>query len=79
MSCCKHLLAVVLRNIIVIYLFMYLFIFYFGQLRTQALASLHCGLQINQGIPVSHVAKWLGMEVMCLCGVYIYNCIFRIL
>lgn len=35
----------------------------FGQLRTQALASLHSGLQINQGIPIAHVAKWLGMEV----------------
>lgn len=33
------------------------------QLRAQALASLHSGLQNNQGIPVSHVAKWLGMEV----------------
>ncbi|XP_057771901.1 SAC3 family protein B isoform X2 [Salvia miltiorrhiza] len=35
---------------------------HFSKLRTQALASLHCGLQINQGIPISHVAKWLGME-----------------
>lgn len=33
------------------------------QLRTQALASLHCGLQNNQGLPVAHVARWLGMEV----------------
>ncbi|KAL6971398.1 hypothetical protein U1Q18_031075 [Sarracenia purpurea var. burkii] len=31
-------------------------------LRTQALASLHCGLQNNQGIPVAQVAKWLAME-----------------
>ncbi|CAA6654159.1 unnamed protein product [Spirodela intermedia] len=31
-------------------------------LRTQALASLHCGLQSNQGIPVGHVVKWLAME-----------------
>lgn len=36
------------------------------QLRTQALASLHSGLQNNQGIPVAHVAQWLGMEVTCL-------------
>ncbi|XP_042037329.1 SAC3 family protein B-like isoform X1 [Salvia splendens] len=35
---------------------------HFSKLRTQALASLHCGLQMNQGIPVSHVAKWLWME-----------------
>ncbi|KAH6769835.1 hypothetical protein C2S52_014638 [Perilla frutescens var. hirtella] len=35
---------------------------HFSKLRTQALASLHCGLQINQGIPIAHVAKWLGME-----------------
>ncbi|KAL3812744.1 hypothetical protein ACJIZ3_014012 [Penstemon smallii] len=35
---------------------------HFSKLRTQALASLHCGLQINQGIPVAHVAKWLGLE-----------------
>ncbi|KAJ8440843.1 hypothetical protein Cgig2_000731 [Carnegiea gigantea] len=32
------------------------------ELRTQALASLHSGLLYNQGIPVSHVANWLGME-----------------
>ncbi|PIN07981.1 Nuclear protein export factor [Handroanthus impetiginosus] len=35
---------------------------HFSKLRTQALASLHSGLQVNQGIPVVHVAKWLGME-----------------
>lgn len=35
---------------------------HFGKLRTQALASLHSGLQNNQGIPVALVAKWLGME-----------------
>ncbi|KAJ9536862.1 hypothetical protein OSB04_029595 [Centaurea solstitialis] len=35
---------------------------HFGKLRTQALASLHSGLQNNQGIPVTLVAKWLGME-----------------
>ena len=40
--------------------------FGFYQLRTQALASLHSGLQNNQGIPVSQVAKWLGMEVKSL-------------
>ncbi|KAK6913839.1 hypothetical protein RJ641_021160 [Dillenia turbinata] len=32
------------------------------KLRTQALASLHAGLQNNQGLPVAHVARWLGME-----------------
>lgn len=36
---------------------------HFHQLRTQALASLHSGLQNNQGLPVSHVANWLAMEV----------------
>ena len=36
----------------------------FDQLRTQALASLHSGLQNNQGLPVTHVAKWLAMEVL---------------
>ncbi|XAR57164.1 hypothetical protein NMG60_11025212 [Bertholletia excelsa] len=35
---------------------------HFAKLRTQALASLQCGLQNNQGIPVAHVAKWLAME-----------------
>ncbi|GMH18801.1 hypothetical protein Nepgr_020642 [Nepenthes gracilis] len=35
---------------------------HFSKLRTQALASLHSGLQNNQGVPVAHVAKWLGME-----------------
>lgn len=35
---------------------------HFAKLRTQALASLHSGLQNNQGVPVAHVAKWLGME-----------------
>ncbi|KAK7245749.1 hypothetical protein RIF29_40598 [Crotalaria pallida] len=35
---------------------------HFAKLRTQALASLHSGLQNNQGLPVSHVAKWLAME-----------------
>ncbi|XP_059655834.1 SAC3 family protein B isoform X2 [Cornus florida] len=35
---------------------------HFAKLRTHALASLHCGLQNNKGIPVAHVAKWLGME-----------------
>ncbi|GAB2295040.1 hypothetical protein Dimus_029225 [Dionaea muscipula] len=35
---------------------------HFSKLRTLALASLHSGLQINQGLPVVHVAMWLGME-----------------
>lgn len=35
---------------------------HFTKLRTQALASLHSGLQNSQGIPVAQVAKWLGME-----------------
>lgn len=35
---------------------------HFAKLRTQALASLHSGLQNNQGIPVADVAQWLGME-----------------
>ncbi|KAG6726602.1 hypothetical protein I3842_02G088700 [Carya illinoinensis] len=35
---------------------------HFAKLRTLALASLHSGLQNNHGLPVSHVAKWLGME-----------------
>lgn len=35
---------------------------HFSKLRTQALASLHTGLQNSQGIPVAQVAKWLGME-----------------
>lgn len=35
----------------------------FLQLRTQALASLHGSLQNNQGIPVTHIMSWLGLEV----------------
>ncbi|XP_027769126.1 SAC3 family protein B isoform X4 [Solanum pennellii] len=35
---------------------------HFSKLRTQALASLHSGLQNSQGIPVNQVSKWLGME-----------------
>ncbi|KAJ0234184.1 hypothetical protein HA466_0277110 [Hirschfeldia incana] len=35
---------------------------HFSKLRTQALASLHAGLQINQGLPVSDMSKWIGME-----------------
>ncbi|XXG54369.1 hypothetical protein AAC387_Pa03g2272 [Persea americana] len=35
---------------------------HFTKLRTQAIASLHSGLQNNQGIPVAQVVKWLGME-----------------
>lgn len=52
---------------------------HFYQLRTQALASLHCGLQYNQGLPVGHVANWLAMEVcfMDRCGQMLH--IFRLL
>ncbi|XP_013628742.1 PREDICTED: uncharacterized protein LOC106334902 isoform X3 [Brassica oleracea var. oleracea] len=35
---------------------------HFSKLRTQALASLHSGLQNNQGIPVSDTSNWIGME-----------------
>uniref|UniRef100_A0A1D1XUH4 MCM3-associated protein n=1 Tax=Anthurium amnicola TaxID=1678845 RepID=A0A1D1XUH4_9ARAE len=35
---------------------------HFSKLRTQALASLHSGLQSNQGIPVAHVVTWVAME-----------------
>ncbi|KAL9407932.1 hypothetical protein AB3S75_046464 [Citrus x aurantiifolia] len=35
---------------------------HFSKLRTQALASLYSGLQNNQGLPVAHVGRWLGME-----------------
>lgn len=35
---------------------------HFAKLRTQALASLHSGLQNNQGLPVGLIAKWLAME-----------------
>ncbi|KAG1358611.1 putative SAC3 family protein B [Cocos nucifera] len=35
---------------------------HFAKIRTQALASLHRGLQNNQGIPIAHVVDWLGME-----------------
>ncbi|CAL1412839.1 unnamed protein product [Linum trigynum] len=35
---------------------------HFAKLRTHALASLYLGLQTNQGIPVSEVAKWIAME-----------------
>ncbi|KAF6142552.1 hypothetical protein GIB67_039516 [Kingdonia uniflora] len=35
---------------------------HFSKLRAQALASLHSGLQNNQGIPVAQVTQWLGME-----------------
>ncbi|KAJ0977608.1 hypothetical protein J5N97_013082 [Dioscorea zingiberensis] len=35
---------------------------HFAKIRTQALASLHSGLQNNQGIPIQHIVKWLGME-----------------
>ncbi|CAN8260295.1 unnamed protein product [Cochlearia groenlandica] len=35
---------------------------HFSKLRTQAFASLHSGLQNNQGLPVSDMSKWIGME-----------------
>ncbi|BFI04063.1 nuclear mRNA export protein SAC3 [Marchantia polymorpha subsp. ruderalis] len=35
---------------------------HFAKLRTQALASLYSGLLKNQGIPLSTVVDWLGME-----------------
>lgn len=49
------------------------------QTRTQALASLHIGLQNNQGIPVQHIVKWLGMEVIfwsCFCLFFSFCCKF---
>ncbi|KAF7837198.1 SAC3 family protein B [Senna tora] len=35
---------------------------HFAKLRTRALASLHAGLQNNQGLPIAQVANWLAME-----------------
>ncbi|BFG15258.1 hypothetical protein CerSpe_015320 [Prunus speciosa] len=35
---------------------------HFSKLRSQALASVHAGLQNNQGIPVSDIANWLALE-----------------
>lgn len=35
---------------------------HFAKLRSQALASLHSGLQSNQGLPAAVVARWLAME-----------------
>uniref|UniRef100_A0A2P2KUG1 Uncharacterized protein LOC105115583 n=2 Tax=Rhizophora mucronata TaxID=61149 RepID=A0A2P2KUG1_RHIMU len=35
---------------------------HFAKLRTQALSSLHAGLQSNQGLPVADIATWLAME-----------------
>ncbi|KAL1211825.1 SAC3 family protein B [Cardamine amara subsp. amara] len=35
---------------------------HFSKLRTLALASLHSGLQNNQGLPISDTSKWIGME-----------------
>ncbi|KAH1089219.1 hypothetical protein J1N35_016476 [Gossypium stocksii] len=35
---------------------------HFAKLRTQAFASLHSSLQNNQGLPISYVAEWLGIE-----------------
>lgn len=46
---------------------------FFDQLRTQALASLHSGLLNNQGLPVAHVGRWLGMEVPFLGMIKFYN------
>ncbi|VFQ60197.1 unnamed protein product [Cuscuta campestris] len=46
---------------------------HFAKLRTHALASLHCGLQNNQGIPVSQVAKWLGMEEEDIESLLVYH------
>ncbi|CAH9099508.1 unnamed protein product [Cuscuta europaea] len=46
---------------------------HFAKLRTHALASLHCGLQNNQGIPVSQVAKWLGLEEEDIESLLVYH------
>ncbi|KAG2395783.1 hypothetical protein LR48_Vigan09g215600 [Vigna angularis] len=46
---------------------------HFAKLRTQALASLHSGLQNNQGIPVAHVANWLAMEDESIEGLLEYH------
>ncbi|KAK1257450.1 hypothetical protein QJS04_geneDACA023937 [Acorus gramineus] len=35
---------------------------HFAKVRTQTLVALHNSLQINQGIPVGHVVKWLAMK-----------------
>ncbi|KAF5179650.1 Sac3 family protein b [Thalictrum thalictroides] len=46
---------------------------HFAKLRTQALASLHSGLQSNQGIPISQITKWLGMEEEDIEGLLEYH------
>ncbi|XP_028796315.1 SAC3 family protein B [Neltuma alba] len=46
---------------------------HFAKLRTQALGSLHAGLQNNQGLPVSHVANWLAMEDEDIDGLLEYH------
>ncbi|XP_045800631.1 SAC3 family protein B-like isoform X2 [Trifolium pratense] len=46
---------------------------HFAKLRTQALASLHCGLQNNQGLPVAHTANWLAMEDEDIQGLLEYH------
>ncbi|GLJ39871.1 hypothetical protein SUGI_0815420 [Cryptomeria japonica] len=46
---------------------------HFAKLRTQALASLHSGLQKNQGIPAAQVVKWLAMEGEDTEGLFEYH------
>ncbi|XP_022955623.1 SAC3 family protein B [Cucurbita moschata] len=46
---------------------------HFAKLRTQALASLHSGVQNNQGLPISHVRKWIGMEEEDIEGLLEYH------
>lgn len=46
---------------------------HFAKLRTQALASLHSGLQNNQGVPVALLAVWLGMEKENIRSLLVYH------
>ncbi|XP_038891506.1 SAC3 family protein B isoform X2 [Benincasa hispida] len=46
---------------------------HFAKLRTQALASLHSGVQNNQGLPIAHVRKWIGMEEEDIEGLLEYH------
>ncbi|XP_011651006.1 SAC3 family protein B isoform X3 [Cucumis sativus] len=46
---------------------------HFAKLRTQALASLHSGVQNNQGLPIAHVCKWIGMEEEDIEGLLEYH------
>lgn len=46
---------------------------HFAKLRTQALASLHSGLQKNHGIPAAQVVKWLAMEGEDTEGLFEYH------